>query len=74
MKHGKVARDARAMLGEAEETAARVCKPLHKEHEWRAKYVKHGKIHNYSLKNAVWAERHHRDVLTRYCPKLWCTP
>ena len=33
MNHGKVARDADAMMSEADATAAKVCKSLHDEHE-----------------------------------------
>ena len=57
MNHGKVARDADAMMSEADATAAKVCKSLHDEHERRAKYFKEGKIHKYSLKDTVWLER-----------------
>ena len=53
MNHGKVARDADAMMSEAEATAVKVCKSLHDEHEQRAKYFKEGKIHKYSLKDTV---------------------
>ena len=66
MNRGKVARDADAMMSEADATAAKVCKSLHEEHEGRARYFKEGKIHKYSLKDTVWVERHHKDVLTRH--------
>ena len=45
MNHGKVARDADAMMSEADATAAMICTSLHDEHERRAKYFKEGKIH-----------------------------
>ena len=42
MNHGEVARDASAMMTEADDTAAEVCKALQDEHENRAKYFKQG--------------------------------
>ena len=67
MNHGKVARDAVTMMSEVDASAAKVCRSLHDEHEQRAKYFKEGKIHKYSLKDNVWVEGHHKDVLTRHC-------
>ena len=66
MNHGKVARDADAKMSEADATAAQVCKSLHDEHERRAKYFREGKIHQYSLKDTVWVDRHCKDVITRH--------
>ena len=40
LNHGKVARDANAMMAEADDTAAKVCKALQGEHEKRAKYLR----------------------------------
>ena len=54
------------MMSEAVATAARGCKSLLDENERRAKYFKEGKIHKYCLKDTVWMERHHKDVLTRH--------
>ena len=71
MNYGKVARDADAMMSEADTTAAKLCRSLHDEHERRAKYFKEGKIHKYSLKDTVWVERHHKDVLTRHRQQSW---
>ena len=62
------------MMSEADATAAKVCKSLHDEHERRAKYFKEGKIHKYSLKDTVWVERHHKDVLTRHRQQSWYIP
>ena len=70
MNHGTVARDD-GMMSEADDTAAKVCKSLHDDHERRAKYFKEGKIWNYSLKDTVWVERHHNYVLTRHRQQLW---
>ena len=71
MNHGKVARDADAMMSEADATAAKVCKSLHDEYERRAKYFKEGNIHKYSLKDTVCTERHQKDVLTRHRQQSW---
>ena len=62
------------MMSEANATAAKVCKSLHDEHELRARYFKEGKIHKYFLKDTVWVERHHEDVLTRHRQQLWYIP
>ena len=61
-------------MSEADAIAGKVCKSLHDEHERRAKYFKEGKIHKYSLKNIVWVERHHKDVLTRPRQPSWYIP
>ena len=74
MNDGKVARDADAMMSEADATAAKVCMSLHDEHERRAKYFTEGKIHKCSLKDTVWVERHHKDVLTRHRQQSWHIP
>ena len=62
MNHGNVARDANAMMAEADDTAAKVCKALQDEHDKRAKYFKQGKVQKYALQDTVWVERHHKDV------------
>ena len=62
------------MMSQADATAAKVCKSLHDVHEQRAKYFKEGKIHIYSLKDTVWVERHHKDVLTCYRQQSWYIP
>ena len=57
LNHGKVARDANAMMAEADDTATKVCKALQDEHDKRAKYFKQGKVQNYALQDTVWVER-----------------
>ena len=74
LNHGKVARDANAMMAEADDTAAKVCKALQDEHEKRAKYFKQGKVQKYALKDTVWVERHHKDVLSRHRQASWYVP
>ena len=74
LNHGKVARDANAMMAEADDTAAKMCKALQDEHEKRAKYFKQGKVQKYALQNTVWVERHHKDVLSRHRQASWYVP
>ena len=74
LNHGKVARDANAMMAEADDTAAKVCKALQDEHEKRAKYFKQGKVQTYALRDTVWVERHHKDVLSRHRQASWYVP
>ena len=74
MNHGKVARDANAMMAEADDTAAKVCKALQDEHDKRAKYFKKGKVQKYALQDTVWVERHHKDVLSRHRQASWYVP
>ena len=66
LNHGKVAREANAMMSEADDMAARVDKALQDEHEKRAKYFKQEKVQKYALGYTVWVERHHKDVLSRH--------
>ena len=74
LNHGKVARDANAMMAEADNTAAKVCKALQDEHDKRAKYFKQGKVQKYPLQDTVWVERHHKDVLSRHRQASWYVP
>ena len=71
LNHGTVARDASAMIAEADDTAAKVCKALQDEHEKRAKYFKQGKVQKYALRDTAWVERHHKDVLSRHRQASW---
>ena len=74
LNHGKVARDANAMMAEADDTAAKVCKALQDEHDKRAKYFKQGKVQKYALQDTVWVERHHKEVLSRHRQASWYVP
>ena len=74
LNHGKVARDANAMMAEANDTAAKVCKALQDEHDKRAKYFKQGKVLKYALQDTVWVEGHHKDVLSRHRQASWYVP
>ena len=74
LNHGKVARDASAMMTEADDTAAKVCKALQDEHEKRAKYFKQVKVQKHALRDTVWVERHHKDVLSRHRQASWYVP
>ena len=72
LNHGKVARDASAMMAEADDTAAKMCKALQDEHEKKAKYFKQKKVQKYALRHTVWVERHHKDVLSRHRQASCC--
>ena len=74
LNHGKVARDANAMMAEADDTAAKVCKALQDEHDRRAKCFKQGKVEKYALQDTVWVERHHKDILSRHRQASWYVP
>ena len=74
LNHGKVARDANAMMAEADDTAAKVCKALQDEHDKRAKYFKQGKVQKYALQDTVWVELHHKDVLSMHRQASWYVP
>ena len=74
LNHGKVARDANAMMAEADDTAAKVCKALQDEHEKRAKDFKQGKVQKYALQDTVWVERQNKDVLSRHRQASWYVP
>ena len=74
LNHGKVARDASALMAEADNMAANVCKALQDEHEKRAKYFKQGKVQKYALRDTVWVQRHHKDVLSRHRQTSWYVP
>ena len=74
LNHGKVARDVNAMMAEADDTAAKVCKALQDEQDKRAKYFKQGKVQKYALQDTVWVERHHKDVLSRHRQASWYVP
>ena len=74
LNHGTVARDASAMMAEAGDTAAKVCKALQDEHEKRAKDFTQGKVEKYALRDTVWVELHHKDVLSRHRQASWYVP
>ena len=66
LNHGTVAQDASAMMAEADDTAAKVCKALHDKHEKRAKYFQQGKVQKYALRDTQRTSRHLR-VHSRRC-------
>ena len=49
-------------------------KALQDKHAKRAKYFKQGKVQKYALKDTVWVERHHKDVLSRHRQASWYVP
>ena len=62
------------MMSEADDMAAKVCKALQDEHEKMAKYFKQGNVHKYTLRDTIWVERHHKDVLSRHRQASWYVP
>ena len=74
LNHGKVARDGNAMMAEADDTAAKVCKALQDEHEKRAKYFKQGNVQKYALQDTVRVGRQRKDVLSRHQQASWYVP
>ena len=66
--------ECHALMAEADDTAAKVCKALQDEHEKRARYFKQGKVQKYALQDTVWVERHHKDVLSRHRQASWYVP
>ena len=62
------------MMSEADDTAKKVCDALVAEHAKRAEYFKSGKVHKYRLKDTMWVERHHNDVLSRHRQQSWYIP
>ena len=62
------------MMAEADDTAAKVCKALQDEHEKRVKYFKQGKVDKYALRDTVWVEQHHNEVLSRQGQASWYVP
>ena len=53
VNHGNVAKEANAMMSEAEDTAKKVCDAMVAEHAKRAEYFQSREIHNYRLKDTV---------------------
>ena len=41
------------------------------EYAKRAEYFHSGEVHKYRLKDTVWVERHHKDVLSRHRQQSW---
>ena len=74
MNHGNVAKEANAMMSEAEGTAKKVCDAMVAEHAKGADHFQSGKIHKYRLKETVWVERHHKDVLSQHRQQSWYIP
>ena len=54
------------MMSEADDTAKKVCDTMVAEHAKRAGYYQSRKITKYWLKDIVWVERHHKDILSRH--------
>ena len=59
------------MMSEADDTAEKVCDGMLAEHAKRTQYFQSGEVHKYRLKDTVWVERHHEDVLSRHRQQSW---
>ena len=56
------------MMSEADDTVKKVCDAKVAEHAKRAMYFCSGDLNNYQLKDTLWVQRHHKDVLSWYLP------
>ena len=71
MSHGNVAKEASAMMSEANDAAKKVCDTMVPQHAKRAKHVLSGEGHKYRLKDTGLVERHHKDFLSRHRQQSW---
>ena len=62
------------MMSKADDTVRKVWDAMVAEHAKRAEYFQSGEVHKYRLKNTVWVERHHKDVLSRHRQQSWYIP
>ena len=62
------------MMSEADDMARKVCDAVVAEHAKRAEYFNSGDVHKYRLKDSMWLERHHKDVLSRHQQRSWYLP
>ena len=62
------------MMSEADDTATKVCDAMVLEHAKRAEYFCCGEVHKYPLRDTVWLERQHKDILSRQRQQSWYLP
>ena len=62
------------MMSEADDTSKKVCDTMVAEHAKRAEYFQSGEVHKYWLKDTVWVEQNHKDVLSRHPQQSWYIP
>ena len=62
------------MMSEADNTAQKVCDAMKAEHAEEAEYFRFGNFHKYRLKDTVWLEQYHKDVLSRHRQQSWYLP
>ena len=62
------------MMSKADDTAKKVCDAMVAEHAKRPEYFQSGEVHKYRLKDTVWVERHHKNVLSRHRQQSWYIP
>ena len=61
-------------MSEAEDTANKVCDAMVAEHARRAEYFQSAEDQKCRLKDTVWVERNHKDVLSRHRQQSWHIP
>ena len=64
MNHGNVAKEATSMMSKADDAAEKVCDAMVAHHAKRVEYFRTRDVHKYRLKDTVWVERHHKDILS----------
>ena len=66
LNNGNVAKEATAMMSEADKTAKKVCDAMVAQHETRPEYFWSRDVHKHRLNDTVWVEQHHKDALSRH--------
>ena len=54
------------MMSEARVTAKKVCGVMVAEHAITPGNFRSGEVHKYRFMNTVWAEQHHKDILSQH--------
>ena len=62
------------MMSEDDDTAKKVCDAMLVEHARPAKYFQSEEAGKYRVKDTVWVERHHKDVLSIHRQQSWYIP
>ena len=62
------------MMFESDDMAKKVCDAMVAEHAKGGEYFQSGGIQKYRLKDMVWVERNHKDVLSRHRQQSWYVP
>ena len=62
------------MMLQSNHTAKKVCDAMVVEYARRVEYLRSGEVHKYRLKETVWVERHHNEVLSQHRRQSWYLP